>query len=49
MSSDVSPNFVDPDEYKTEEDTNVTLYSSAVIVPFIFTEPVICKLFVVAQ
>ena len=49
MSSDVSPNFVEPELYNTEEETNVTLYSSAVNTPFILTEPVISTLFVVLQ
>ena len=45
----MSPKLFEPDINITEEDTNVTLYSSAVILPLIFTEPVICKSFVVYQ
>ena len=33
MSSCVSPNLVEPDSYRTEEETKVTLYSFAVIIP----------------
>jgi hypothetical protein len=46
VSSCVSPNLVEPELYNTEEETNVTLYSSAVNIPLIFTEPVISTLFV---
>ena len=47
VSSDVSPNFVDPDEYMTDDETYVTKYWFALIVPFTSNEPVTCRLFVV--
>ena len=43
VSSNVSPNLVEPDEYKTEDETIVTLYSVAVIVPSINTFVFILK------
>ena len=43
MSSVVSPNFVEPDEYKIDDDTIVTLYSVAVIVPSMNTLVLILK------
>jgi hypothetical protein len=45
----VSPNFVDPDEYITDDDTYVTKNSLALIVPLTSNEPVTFKLFVVDQ
>ena len=41
MSSDVSPNLVDPEEYITDDVTYVIKSSSAVIAPLTFNEPVI--------
>jgi hypothetical protein len=45
----VSPNFVEPDENITDEETYAILNSVAVKVPLISKEPVIFKLFVVDQ
>jgi hypothetical protein len=41
VSSNVSPNFVDPEEYITDDVTYVMKSSSAVIAPLTFNEPVI--------
>ena len=41
MSSNVSPNFVDPEEYITDDVTYVMKSSSAVIAPLTLKEPVI--------
>ena len=41
MSSNVSPNFVDPEEYITDDVTYVMKSSSAVIDPLTLKEPVI--------
>ena len=45
----MSPNFVEPDVYKIDDDTIVTLYCVAVIVPSTIKEPVICRSLVVAK
>ena len=47
VSSCVSPNFVEPELKRIDDDTTDTLYSSAVKVPLILTEPVTSRLFVV--
>ena len=41
MSSDVSPNLVDPEEYITDDVTYVIKSSSAVIAPLTLKDPVI--------